>query len=445
MRIFGVLALLLAACAGAHGQDAVARMDKVVRYFSGDQKFMGTALVARDGQVVFDRAYGYADLEWDVPHATDSKFRIGSVTKQFTAAAILLLEERGKLKVTDSARKYLTDAPAAWDKITIHHLLSHTAGVPNFTSFASYHELKFHPSPLEKTYAVFRDKPLDFEPGEKWKYSNSGYIALALIVEKASGRKFDDFLKENILTPLGLTNTGADLNALIIHHRASGYTPFGTLMRNAEYIDMTVPVGAGHLYSTTGDLFKWEQALYGGKLLKPESLAKMTTAVKDNYGYGLEIAPVYGHKAMQHGGGIDGFNSYVIWLPETRVASIVLSNVNGRAFQEIAVRLAALGNGDRIVLPAERKEITVAPKALEVYAGTYTLSGGRKIVIAIESGHLVFQPPAGPCVQLFPESETAFFAREPDIQVVFAKDANGTITHLTEYAAGGEIRADRKP
>src|SRR5580658_5065438 len=156
-------------------QDA-ARMDQIVQSYVADHKFMGTALVARGDQVLFTKAYGSANLEWDVPNTPDTKFRLGSVTKQFTAASILLLEERGKLSVTDPVKKYMPDAPSAWEKVTIRHLLTHTSGIPNFTGFVDYRKLEPFPTTATELVARFRDKPLDFQPGENWSYSNSGYV-----------------------------------------------------------------------------------------------------------------------------------------------------------------------------------------------------------------------------------------------------------------------------
>ncbi len=261
-------------------QEKLLRMEQIIQSSVTGQRFMGTVLVAQNDQVLLDKGYGYANLEWQIPDSPQAKFRLGSITKQFTAACILLLEERGKLKTDDPVKKYMPDAPAAWDKITIYNLLTHTSGIPSFTGFPDYRSTEAQPTTPEKLVARFRDKPLDFQPGEKWNYSNSGYVLLGYLVEKISGQSYKDFVQENIFKPLGMNDSGYDSNSAIILHRAYGYTPGPNGPVNAGYIDMSIPFSAGALYSTTHDLLRWEQGLFGGKLLSAASLKKMTTPFK---------------------------------------------------------------------------------------------------------------------------------------------------------------------
>src|SRR5580704_14047117 len=257
-----VASLLLAGACLAQNIDS--RMDQIVQSYVANKQFMGSVLVARGDQVLFSKGYGSANLEWQIPDTPSTKFRLGSITKQFTAASILLLEERGKLKVEDPVKKYMADAPAAWDKITIFNLLTHTSGIPNFTSFPDYATTEALPSPAEKTVARFRDKPLDFEPGSKFSYSNSGFVLLGYLIEKISGESYEKFLQENIFMPLGMKDSGYDSNSDVIVRRASGYAPGGRggPLVNAGFVNMTIPGGAGGLYSTTEDLLKWEQGLF---------------------------------------------------------------------------------------------------------------------------------------------------------------------------------------
>lgn len=261
----------------------VPRMDQIARSFDTNQQFMGSVLVAQNGKVLLDKGYGYANLEWQVANSPQSKFRLGSITKQFTAACILLLEERGKLSTDDPVKKYLSNAPAAWDKITIYNLLTHTSGIPNFTSFPDYQTSEGTPTTPEKLVERFLNKPLDFQPGEKFQYSNSNYILLGYLLEKISGQSYQNFLAANIFKPLGMNDSGYDSNSEIIPHRAAGYMPGPNGSVNASYIDMTIPFSAGALYSTTEDLLRWEEALFGGKVLNAASFKKMTTPFKDDY------------------------------------------------------------------------------------------------------------------------------------------------------------------
>src|ERR1035438_8296614 len=267
---FLLVALIIGPCLA---QDA-SRMDQVVQSHVADHTFMGSVLVARGNEVIFSKGYGSADLEWDVPNAPNTKFRLGSVTKQFTAASILLLEEHGKLSVSDPVKKYLPDAPAAWDKITLFHLLTHTSGIPNFTGFPEYAKLETLATTPAELVVRFRDKPLDFQPGEKWNYSNSGYVLLSYLIEKVTGDTYEKFVRENIFTPLGMKDSGYDFSSAIIAHRASGYVYTGFGFTNAPYVHMSVPQGAGALYSTTHDLLKWELGLFGGKVLQAAALEK---------------------------------------------------------------------------------------------------------------------------------------------------------------------------
>ena len=185
-------------------------MDQIVTSYVTSGKFMGSVLVARGDQILLNKGYGSANLEWNIPNDPSTKFRLGSLTKQFTAASILLLEERGKLSVSDPVKKYLPDAPAAWDKITLYNLLTHTSGIPSFTGFPDYAESEPFATTPANLVARFRDKPLEFEPGTKWNYSNSGYALLGYLIEKVSGESYADFVQKNIFTPLGMKDSGYD-------------------------------------------------------------------------------------------------------------------------------------------------------------------------------------------------------------------------------------------
>jgi CubicO group peptidase (beta-lactamase class C family) len=314
--------VLVSACVA---KETVPRMEQVVQSYASSKQFMGSVLVAWDGSILINKAYGFANLEWDMPNTPTTKFRLGSITKQFTAACILLLEERGKLKIDDPVKKYISEAPAAWDKVTIFNLLTHTSGIPSFTGFADYASTEAIPTTPEKLVQRFRDKPLEFQPGEKWSYSNSGYVLLGYLIEKVSGQSYNQFVQENIFGLLGMKDSGYDSNSDIIPHRASGYTPGEKGVINTGFIHMTIPFSAGGLYSTTEDLLRWEQGLFGGKVLSSVSLQKMTTPFKHNYAFGLAVHTVNGHKVIEHGGGIEGFNTELAYYPEDKMTVVVLA------------------------------------------------------------------------------------------------------------------------
>ena len=335
-----------------------AEMVALVRQYADLGWFMGATLVARRGVVLTDRAYGFANAEWDVPSTTATKFRIGSMSKQFTAVALLLLEEQGKLSVDDPLSKYLPDIPAAWAPITLHQLLTHSSGIPDIVLFPEFPSLRPLPTTLEMTFARLKDKPLDFAPGAKFQYSNSGYIVLALVIQRLTGQPYESVLQERVLDRVGLRDTGNDANRMLLRQRASGYvaltpipqTPPGTpppvpttsaSIRNADFVDMSVPVGAGALFTTTGDLLRWEQALFGGAILTSTSVTKMTTAYPGNYGYGLFIGQYDGLRQIGHGGSINGFLSSMTYFPDLDVVVVVLSNLTtGPYVNAVAMGLA---------------------------------------------------------------------------------------------------------
>jgi len=430
LTVLCALALLLITHGAA--QDLGPKIDEYLSAVVKQGRFNGSVLVARDGKVILSKGYGLANLEWELPNTPQTKFRLGSITKQFTASSILLLEERGKLSVEDPLCKYVTDCPEAWKEVTIHHLLSHTGGVPNFTSFPDYNKTMMIPATMEGLIARFKDKPLDFKPGEKMSYSNSGYILLGHIIEKVSGQSYERFLQENIFGPLKMTNSGYDRNERVIKQRATGYSRRGDAVVNSAYIDMTIPHGAGALYSTVEDLYQWEQALFGGKLLQPKSLAAMTTPVKNDYAYGLGVNQQFNRKAISHGGGINGFSTFLVYYPDDKVAVAVLRNFDGGGPGPgaIARDLAAIVFGEKYEIPRERVAIKVDPKIYDAYVGQYEIGPNFILTITREGDHLMGQPGGQAKAELFPESETKFFLKVVDAQVTFVKDDKGQVTDL---------------
>ncbi|MBI3681432.1 MAG: beta-lactamase family protein [Acidobacteria bacterium] len=316
-----------------------AQFDAVVQPYADRKEFMGAVLVAKGDSTVFAKAYGFANLEWDVPNTMDTRFRIGSLSKQFTAVAILLLAQQGRLDLNASVTQYLPDVPAAWKQVTIHHLLSHTAGIPNVTALPGFATRRLAPSQPGDLIRLFRDLPLEFAPGSDWRYSNSGYIVLAHVVDKITGQPFVDFLREQILKPAGLKDTDSDSHRMLLRHRASGYTPFQQGAGNADYTDMTVPIGGGSLYSTAADLHRWTLRLHRGQVIGREWVQRMTTPVAHDYGYGLAIRNDKLGSIYEHGGSINGFNAFLAYRAAGQIVVVVLANLNTRAVGPIAQRL----------------------------------------------------------------------------------------------------------
>jgi CubicO group peptidase (beta-lactamase class C family) len=425
------LALVLACLVGlCSAQASGARAQRLVRAYADDGWFMGSVLIAQNGKVVLSKGYGWADAEWSIPNSPSTRFAIASITKEFTAASILLLEERGKLKTADLVKKYLPEAPASWDKITIYNLLTHTSGIPDAG-------VEYESGPPEKT--LFRDKPLEFQPGEKWSYSNQGYVVLGYVLESLSGQTYEDFVHDNIFKPLGMNDSGMDSNFTVIPRRASGYSPGENGIDNAERIYHSA-FAAGGIYSTTEDMLRWEEGLFGGKLLTPVSLHKMTTPFKSDWACGLYVKHVNGHLMAEQSGGAIGFNADVAYYPEEKLAVIVLGNLNTAAILKMTAALADVMHGDPISVSIP-KAIALPREILARYVGTYTFSDGD-FVVTLHGDHLIAD--YGSKYRLFPESETKFFIKWWDMNFEFSKNEKGEFTTVTQHFDGKADKGQKK-
>jgi CubicO group peptidase (beta-lactamase class C family) len=290
--------------------------------------FSGTVIMARDGKPFFCKAYGMANYELDVPNNVKTKFRIGSLSKQFTAVAIMQLQERGKLNINDPVGQYLDSCPTTWQSITIKHLLNHTSGIVNFTSLPeATGKFLMVPHTHDEIVDLFRSKPLESAPGERYNYNNSGYYLLGLIIEKVSGKPYAGYLRENILLPLGMKNTDIDDMETIVKNRASGYyLGEDKVFSNSYYTNMGILFSIGGMYSTVEDLLIWEQSFTTARLLKSSTIDEIFTAGKGNYGFGWWIDTLGNCTRMYHDGGITGFSSSLQRIPGEHLTVIAISN-----------------------------------------------------------------------------------------------------------------------
>lgn len=321
-----------------NGQTKADKIDDLMSTYAKYDQFNGSVLVAEKGKIIYKKGFGLANKEWGIPNQPDTKHRLGSITKQFTAMLIMQLVEEGKLKLHAPIATYLPNYPKhAADKITIHHLLEHSAGIPNFVSFREFYSKnsRNHFTP-EKFIKVFADSTLQFSPGKKFKYSNSGYFLLGYIIEKVSGKSYEEMLQEFIFKPLKMNNTGYDNHHTILKKRASGYEKSGASYVNANYLDMSIPYAAGALYSTVEDLFLWDRALYSNVLVSEKSRKLIfkphISTGRRNYGYGWSIGyeKIEGTKdsvnVIEHGGAIDGFHTFITRIPKNEQLIVLLSN-----------------------------------------------------------------------------------------------------------------------
>lgn len=321
-------------------------IDNYLNESTGEEKFNGAIFVSIEGERVISKGYGMANFELEVSNTAETKFRIGSVTKQFTAAAIMQLCEKGILSPEDTLDKYISDYPNG-DKVTIHHLLTHTSGIFNYTSIDGFDKnIMRNKHSILELVEEFKNLPYDFEPGAKYSYSNSGYALLGYIIEKVSEMSYEQYLKENIFNKLSMVNSGYDDHFKIIKNRASGYSFEGEekILSNCDFIDMSVPHSAGAMYSTVEDLHIWNNALLKGKVVSEKSLKEMigkhANTEEGCYGYGVFVNEVVlggrARKKIFHGGGIDGFLSTNRIFPIEDVQIIMITNILSESFSEKA-------------------------------------------------------------------------------------------------------------
>jgi len=334
--------------------------------------FSGYVLVARAGAPVFAKAYGRANRTSRAIADADTRFRIGSVTKQFTAVAILTLVEKGLVRLGDTVSRYVSGLSFG-DRVTLHHCLTHTSGIASYTDDADFMKEHDRPHTREQVVDVFRHKPLQFEPGAEFRYSNSNYFLLGMVIEKAAGRTYEDYLQSAVLGPARMTRTST-IDAPDAPNTAVGYTCEGEELVPAGAVDMSNPFAAGALRSTANDLVRWDRALAGDALLSEDSKRRMATAVRGNYGYGIGTSTIDGHEVHGHGGGIDGFICDYARVPDEGLAIAVLSNVESMAPFGIfdAILRMAIG-GRRIDPPVESAPVPLDATTVSRFTGTYEM------------------------------------------------------------------------
>lgn len=331
-KLLLLLALTTNLLAATHAE----KIDALLASYNKLRFFNGSALVAEHGKVILRKGYGLANMEWEIPNAPDTKFRLGSITKQFTSMVIMQLVSEGKIKLDDKITTYLPDyRKDTGDKVTVRHLLTHTSGIPSYTSLPGFFaKVSRNPFTVDAFVKQYTSGDLEFEPGTKWSYDNSGYFLLGAIIEKVTGKSYADAVKERIFEPLGMKDSGYDRFAPVLAKRATGYvlTPNG--YENAPYLDMSIPYAAGSLYSTVDDLYKWDRALYTDKLLSNELKTTMFTPVLQNYAFGWSVHPLKLDDqktevaTISHNGGINGFNTVEIRMPDTQDLVVLFDNTS---------------------------------------------------------------------------------------------------------------------
>ncbi len=404
-------------------------------------------LVARDGKVVLSHGFGMADLSHDVPITTTTKFRIGSVTKQFAAAAILKLQEEERLSVSDKLSKFFPDFPRG-EEVTIQQLLTHTSGIKSFTSKPDFMATVTASSSSEQMIDSFKNDKFDFDPGSKMAYNNSGYFLLGAIVEKVSGKSFNDYLRETFFEPLGMHDTGVHTSTAVLKREATGYGYAEGKPAKAVDWDMSRAGAAGALYSTVEDLMRWNEGVFGGKVLSEASLKAAFTPVKLDsgeepmmpYGYGWVMGEYRGLKTISHGGGLQGWLAFLTRYVDQNTTVVVLHNamppVPDLSPNEVA-ELAADAFLWQEMKPRPKYEIdeSVDPTTFVAYVGRYDLMGAA-MDVALEGDQLTAQLTGQPRYPIYPLGGDKFFWKVVDAQIEFKKDEAGHVVSA-QYKQGG--------
>ena len=416
-----------------------------------------SVIVIKDGRILLKRGYGLANLENKRPIEPDTAFLLGSVTKQFTAMAIMMLAERGKLRYESPLSKFFPEFPPYAQQITVRHLLNHTAGFPE------YDDLFLDSGKLDKDYPrSAKTKPSSFEPtakdalailahvkaphfavGEKWEYSNSGYVILAQIVEKVSGQSFSQFLQRNVFTPLGMTRSLLyDETRPKVQNVATSYTLKDGVYKDIDYTPQNAIYGEDNIYTTVEDIYKWDQALYTEKLVKTATLKQAFTPGKLNngtitdYGFGWKVRKFLGLNAVEHGGSWLGFRTHILRFPDQHFTVVVLANLAQLGVDDFASKIGKIYLGDYMTLPVA---IQLAPEVMQKYVGRYEIVPGFIAEVSLEKSLLWIKMPDATRWKLLPESETKYFleGREEE-SLTFNQDQKGNVISL--FAAGTTVR-----
>jgi CubicO group peptidase (beta-lactamase class C family) len=427
--------------------------------FLAKKKAPGAAiLVSQNGKILYKHGYGMADIGYSIPVSTVTKFRIGSITKQFIATAILKLQEEGKISVTDKLSKFIPDFPRG-NEVTIHHLLTHTSGIHSFTNRADF--LKYAASKVTAAEMMDTIKAgkYDFNPGEKFMYNNSGYFILGYIIEKITGQPFGEYLTENFFKPLGMKNTGVHSSNLILENEATGYDLNNGQFEKALNWDMSRAGGAGSLYSTVEDLNLWNEAIFNGKVLKEQSLKSAFTVVTLNngkkpdemdYSYGWVTTDLRNLKFINHGGGLQGFLSHLLRQPDENLTVTVLTNCTP-AQENIGPEEVGFKVAEYLLWPKMSKQqsyttdTTLSAEQLKIYEGRYDYGGGAVLTVMVDKDKLMAQMTGQAQFQIFPKGNDEFYWKVVEARIKFNKNAKGEIETAIHYQGGREMNVKKLP
>lgn len=444
MKKIILLASVLCLVFIAGGQDTGSKIDSLITAYARSNQFNGSALVSQKGTILINKGYGYRNAAGKIPNDAQSIFQLGSITKQFTAAVILKLQEEKKLSVSDKLSKFFPDYPKG-DSITIEQLLTHTSGIYSYTdddNFMSTEVAK--PHSREQMMALFKDKPLDFSPGSGWNYSNSGYSLLGYIIEAVTKTPYETAVRKYIFAPLQMTHSGFDFTHLKNPSKTTGYFVLNeTNASEAPIVDSTVAYSAGSIYSTTGDLNLWHRALMQNSVLSKVQQEKAFTPVKNKYGYGWVIDSMEGKRRVGHGGGIHGFITNESRVPEDDIDIVLLSNASDRSLEKITAGIYAILYNKPYEVPKERMAIQLPAATMQQYAGEYEIRPDLHVTITVRDNLLVALPTNQSEKILYPEKEDFFFQKEEDVQVEFTRNPGKAVDGFILHQGGRQVQCKK--
>ncbi len=419
-----------------------------------------TILVAKDGKAIYKKALGKSNLELNIPIEVNSVFQIGSITKQFTAVSILMLAEQGKLNIEDKIGKYIPEYIEVGRDITIHHLLNHTSGIKNKTPLSEKNYTSRMDRSPKELITYFKDEPLAFMPGEKFKYSNAGYILLGQIIETISKQSYGQFIQENIFDKIGMTSSYCGDKKQVIPNRSRGYIIKQNEFVKSDYMNLSLAYSAGALLSTTEDLLKWQNALLQNTLLKESSIKQAMTPTLLNsgkkipYGYGFRLSRLGNSPVIAHTGSTKGFTSIALFLPQENMYIAVLTNCNCKNVNNVAKQVAELFVTSPDVnkvsavtktIEQEKKSIAVSAEILNNYTGTYEVKPNVNLTIGLDNTNQLYLLAPGQTkkVKLFAETQNHFFVKIADAEITFNKNETNNVISLTMNQSGRKIIAKK--
>jgi CubicO group peptidase (beta-lactamase class C family) len=429
-------------------------IDRHLQTLASRGLFSGSVLVARGDKVVLSKGYGFSSVELQVPNTPNTTFRIASVTKQFTAAAVLLLADRKKLSLADPISKHFSNLPDAWKNVTVRQLLDHTSGIPSYTDFVDLRSFALTSQSPQTIMALSAEKPMNFAPGAGFSYNNTAYVMAGWLIERVSGKTYAEFIEEDVLAPIGIKNSGYAFHDRVIPQRAQNYTEDSGKVVNAQYLDMSVPYSAGAMYATTLDLHRWNRALYGGKLLTKESLAMMVDGGKHQYGLGIGVRnserKEEGGLVYSHSGGMPGVRTMLIYEPASELTVAVLGNLDTAAIEDIAWLIRQYGRDRSRKLAHQYNLIAPATNEAAIFGRYGTVPNNkdeqpREAHVRLLDGVTHFVPSGSGPLKLLPVAPFRYVDLAMMEEFNFMRDRDGKVVSIETNFAGKPITLKRLP